>query len=1077
MADERRVVTVLFADVTGSTALGEAMDPEDVRALLARFYAIAKDVIAEHGGTLEKFIGDAVMAVFGLPRAHGDDAHRALSAALQLRQRIQDDPKLGMRLPIRIGVNTGEVVATRDASAGDFLITGDAVNVAARLQQGTDPWAIVCGERTARAAAEFSFGVPLTITAKGKAAGISAFTLLGPKKERPVRRVPLVGREPDLLQLEFVARRALDEKRPFLVSLIAPAGIGKSRLVEKFLDRLPALAPHASVAIAQCLPYGQRLTYWPLRGVLFRLVGIPEDAGSDDVREAVRSWSKDCGIDQAERIADLLSATVGAGIAESHDRDTLFAAWRTAIEAASRRRPLVVIFEDLHWSADSLLDLVEFVMQPRGDSPVLMIALARPELLDRRPAWGGGRRNYMSLALEPLRDDAVSVLVEHLLGESVPHIVPKIVARAEGNPFYAWEIVRAITERVPSLKDPASVDRALSALPDTVQATVLARLDLLESDARRVLQLGSVYGRTFRTPGIAALAPEIQQIDRVVERLVDRDLLRPSDADRHTFRHILIREVAYQTLPRSERAKLHAAAGRWLETRSAGREDSLAELIAYHYRESATLLETVDVDGVDKNDIRRIAAAWLTRAGEVAAKGAANLEAARHLRNAIELASADELPELYERLGMVGAGNAAADAFLTALKLGRRAGRLPDQQLRLLGRALAMYMRWQASVLSRPSEDDIDRLRAEGRALLPQVHDERAIALFLIADAFYPFWRQGDVSPAELAEAAAEAQRGLEIAERLDDANLMSAALDALGSCAQARSGWLESRDYARRRVAFADRIELDERLDAHQVVSWASVLLGDLDEAIHAVSEGTATLQPGQSPQWALGIITWQIYALMLRGTWDEALAVAERAYQIWMDLDRVVAGFPIRGFVSALDVATARRDERLVERYREVLEEILSHFAVDTPFGLIRGYARRDFVALHEHAIKNFRIATMRIELVERAMALCTDLGQPPAPELVQPIAEYASTYRLRILEGQAIRALGVARQNVDELSRALEIFTQTKALPYAARVRCERAAITGNRADLDRGLQELDALQDLEHLSRLEAARKNP
>ncbi len=526
MAEERRLVTVLCADATGSTALGEALDPEDVRALLARFYGIAREIIGAHGGTLEKFIGDAVMAVFGLPQAHSDDPQRALTAALALRDRTRSDAKIGARLPIRIGVSTGEVVATRDPSATDFLVTGDVVNVAARLQQAAESWGILAGERTVHAAPGFEFGAPQRIQAKGKAEPIVALSLIGARPMPAIRQVPIVGRDVDIAQLELVARRMSQEQRPFLVSLIAPAGIGKTRLVEEFLNRLPTIVPHATVAIAQCLPYGQRLTYWPLRGVLFRLVGISEDTEPIVIREAVRSWAREVGIEGAERAADLLSATVGAGEVEVIDRDALFGAWRAMIEAAAKRRPLVLIFEDLHWSSDSLLDLFEFVMQPRGDTPVLMIALARAELLDRRPVWGGGRQNYVALTLQPLTDDALGALVGYILPGSPRSIVSKIVARAEGNPFYAGEIVRSIMERVTVLDNEAAVADALARLPDTVQATILARLDLLEPAARRVLQLGAVFGRAFRRLGIAALAPDLAaDLSQLLGRLVDKDLI------------------------------------------------------------------------------------------------------------------------------------------------------------------------------------------------------------------------------------------------------------------------------------------------------------------------------------------------------------------------------------------------------------------------------------------------------------------------------------------------------------------------------------------------------------------------
>src|SRR5712664_36546 len=558
--EERRIVTVLFADMAGSTALGEELDPEEMRRLLARYYSIARECVEQHGGTVEKFIGDAVMAVFGLPTAHGDDPDRAVAAAVSMRDHIRADAHLSDRFAIRFGVSTGEVVASRDQSAGDFLITGDATNVAARLQQYAEPWAILASDRTVRAANNFEFGDEIEVQARGKSSPVPARLVIGPRKAKAQRRVrlPLMGRENDLAQLQLVARRAVSERRPALVSVIAPAGVGKTRLVEEFMSWLPGLAPDATVATAQCLPYGQQLTYWPMRQVIFTLTGTTEDTAPTGVREAIGIWLRDVGVENADRDARLIAATIGEAGTEGVDKDLLFAAWRSALEATARRNPLVIVFEDLHWSSDSLLDLAEFVMQPRGDSAVLMIVLARPELLDRRPNWGGGRLNHLAIALEPLRETAIRDLVRLLLDTDAPDVIELVAERSEGNPFYAGELVRAYL-------DHGSLER----LPDTVQATVLARLDLLPPMERRVLQLGSVFGRSFRAAGVAQLESGLaSQIRELCENLVDRDLIRPAEGDHYSFRHILIQEVAYSTLPRSERSRLHAEAGRWVEAAS-----------------------------------------------------------------------------------------------------------------------------------------------------------------------------------------------------------------------------------------------------------------------------------------------------------------------------------------------------------------------------------------------------------------------------------------------------------------------------------------------------------------------------
>lgn len=1081
MTEERRLVTVLFADATGSTVLADSLDPEDVRSILARFFAIARETITAHGGTVEKFIGDAVMAVFGLPEAHGDDAQRGLSAALELRDRVRADPALGMRLPIRIGLNTGEVVATRDRAASDFLVTGDPVNVAARLQQMADPWTVLCGERTARAAREaFEFGSPIEAAIWGKAQLIRAAAVLGRAAPIAHHRTPFVGRDADLAQLELVARRAFTERRPYLVSLIAPAGTGKTRLVEEFLDRLPALAPEATVAVAQCLPYGQRMTFWPLRAVLFQLASISESAPPETVRDALQQWLRERRVDAPARVAEFLAATIGLAEAETTDRDTLFAAWRTAVAAASQQRPLVLVFEDLHWSSDSLLDLFEFLMQPRADVPLLMIALGRPELLDRRSTWGGGRRNYTSLALQPLPDADVAALANHLLGRPLPTIASRVIARAEGNPFFAGEIVRALLEQVPSLTDEATVAHVLDTLPDTVQATVLARLDLLLPPERRLLQLGAVFGRDFQTSGIAALEPELRHnVDQMIDSLLQKDLIRPSESNRFVFRHILIREVAYQTLPRTERSRLHAGAGQWLEEQSTGQEDALAELLAYHYREAATLQRRLGTKSDDGQGVRERAVRWLARAATVAAASTGNIEASRFLRAAIELADTDALPDLYESLGGVSIGNASVEAYKIALRLGQEAGRPVDQQIRILAAMLTVHMRWGGTVETPLAREEMDRLRALGHSFTPKASDESAVARFLIADGFYPFWLGGRVTAEEISYAEQSARRGLEIATHLGDAILNSAALDALQTCAKARYAWEEARKFGRQRLVFEDRLNIQERFDAYGSIAWTSALLGDLDET-ERITRAAAALAGPVQPRGApvhLHISAWRTYALQLLGRWDEALTAADRARALWEESGRVPAGYAIHGFLAAMDIARAHQDGQLIERYGETLAAILEQFDPTTPFGRLQPYPRNDIDALHETVVRSFKeIPPPRLHLLERVLALCADHGRPPSVGVIRLIAEFATRHRVRLLEGQARRCLGLAERNPEELARALAVFERAGAAPYVARVRCEWGLLTGDETAVTSGLRVLDTQRDLSQIDRIEHLRRS-
>src|SRR5919204_3515 len=1067
MAQERRVVTVLFADVAGSTELGESLDPEDFRELLARFYEIAKDIVPSHGGTLEKFIGDAIMAVFGLPLAHGDDAERALAAALQLRDHVRGDALLGERLPLRIGVNTGEVVTTRDGSAGDFLVTGDAVNVAARLQQNAHPWQVLAGERTMRAAREsFTFEPSTSLQTKGHRARVVAFPVVARLTRRRIR-TPLVGRAADLGLLEHPAGGAFAEPGPQLASIVPPAGTGKTRLLEEFLDRLPRLAPDATVAVAQCLPYGQRLTYWPLRALLFSLVGIGDRASPRDVREAVRAWLEGSSVQKPDRVAELLAATVGAGEGEMTDRAALLAAWRTALEHAATRGPLVIVFEDLHWSSDSLLDLVEFVMQPRGDLAVLMIALTRPELLDRRPTGGGGRRNYVALALEPLSDDAVAELVGQLLESSSPEIVSRVVARADGNPFFAGELVRGLLDRVSSVDDQAAIDRALASLPDTVQATVLARLDLLEHAPRRVLQLGAVLGRTFRRAAVAALDPALGDVTPLLERLVDKDLVTPDGADAYVFRHILIREVAYQTLPRSERAKLHAAAGRWLEDFARGREDAFAELVAYHYREAALLTRE---DDPEARALRRSATSWSRRAAEVALAAAADLEAARHLEAAIELTDDELLPDLYERLGDArGYGDRAVAAYDRALTLARERGLSADRELRILAAGFGARLRFQGAMSVRESADFIAQLRASGRELLGGARDERAIAEFLIGDAFYTFWLLTIRQPteSELDECEESARRGLAIAERLGDERLMSAALDAVGSLHAQRGGYAASRAAARRRLAMRE-LPLTERLDAVAMATWMSTWLGELEDALRVSAEGLTIVQPGQVPAWVLHVLGRRLEALFLSGRWDEALATGDRSIGLWHESGEATALYALTGLVGALRVAGGRRMVAQRDRLREMLESITTRSAgaVNELWLSVIGQDADDIEkGLGRSANPN---------PVAHALSILCDLGRPPDAQLLQGVKARLLGVSTAAIEAESERCIGLASRDVAALTRALEAFSKMRAEPFVARVRCERALISGDAEDLEAGLAVLEALGDVEQVQRYERRR---
>jgi class 3 adenylate cyclase len=1079
MTEERRLVTVLFADVTGSTAMGEALDPEDLRALLARFYGIAREVIAAHGGTLEKFVGDAVMAVFGLPTAHGDDPARAIAAGLELRDRVRDDPGLGDQLPIRVAVNTGEVVASANAESGtDFLLTGDAVNVAARLVQWADPWRVVAGERTVHAAPEFAYGATESVEAKGKSVPVQAAEVVGRQQPRPASAA-FFGRDDDLAQLELVARRSLADRRPYLVTIVAPAGTGKTRLLEAFLERVERQVPSVLTVTAQCLPYGQRLTFWPLRGILFELFGLPEETANDKLRTQVVERLSELGIADASTTAGLLLATIGAGEDETDDRAAVFAAWRDTFERFAADRPLVVVFEDLHWSSDVFLDLVEYVTQPRGEMPLLMLALTRPELLDRRPTWGGGRRNHLSIELAPLDDPAIEQLVEALLGSAPPGVAPAVARRAEGNPFFATELVRSITDRLGRAPGEEEAEAVMASLPDTVQATVLARLDALPAAERRSLQLGSVFGRSFSSDGLVALDPSAAAAaESSVAVLLDRDMIRINAGDGYRFRHILIREVAYGTLTRSERARLHAKAGEWLERDAHGREEALAELVAYHYREAATLAALLPADVAARSQAKAVE--WLRRAADSALGAAAQLEAYAHLTKALDWAPPEQLPDIHERMGDTFLdGDTAGREFGLAYQLAKEQNRSVDERLRILGKQMEVETRWTGSVGQHISATDMTVLADEARELIPQATDLSALAKIHLALAGLPSWYSrfagADVGTETTEAGRAEISLAISYARQADDAESISSALDVLSGMSQEEGDWVTVRDTALERLGLGSRLGILERIDANAMLIWSEVVRGELAEADRVGRQTLADLQPGQAPAWSMHLLAWHAVTLIELGKWDEVIGCARQMRELWHSLGKPAAGYALRGFSAAFDVARARREENEIEQWRSICLDLTtrsnSRSAPVPHIGI--AYLASDIETMARH------VPTMgppRADFTSKILCRINDYrGAVARPEL-EVMLERAQRHGTPLVEAELHRSYGLIDSGADQLRQALQIVERCGSVFRAARLRHEIGEVTRDGGMSEQGLSELERIGDVDQLERYLVRRRS-
>jgi class 3 adenylate cyclase/tetratricopeptide (TPR) repeat protein len=544
--EQRKVVTVLFCDVVDSTRLGESTDPETLRTLLAQYFERMSRIVERHGGSVEKFIGDAVMAVFGVPRVHEDDALRACRAAVEMGVAFP-----GLSLEGRIGIATGEVVT----GTAERLATGDAVNVAARLQQAARPGEILVGQSTSvlvRDVAELEPLPPLKL--KGKAQPVAAYRLLSVGEDAARRHgAPLVGREREQRLLEDAWGRVVSGRSCHLFTVLGAAGVGKSRLVAEFLSTLdPAL-----VVRGRCLSYGEGITYWPVVEVVKQLPQANVD----------------------EAAAQIVHALLGVGELVSSSAEIAWA-FRKHLEAVSLDRPLVCVFDDLHWGEETFLDLVEHVADLSRESPILLLCMGRPELLDRRPAWAGGKLNATNVLLEPLSQDETAALIDSL-GDLEGSLRARILETAEGNPLFVEEMVALVRD---------ARDGAVS-VPPTIHALLAARLDQLDVSERGVLERGAVEGRVFHRGAVQALGPDEPDVPERLTSLVRKELVRPDRAqlpgeDAYRFRHLLIRDAAYDALPKGTRAQLHERFALWLERHGAGLVE-LDEILGYHLEQAS----------------------------------------------------------------------------------------------------------------------------------------------------------------------------------------------------------------------------------------------------------------------------------------------------------------------------------------------------------------------------------------------------------------------------------------------------------------------------------------------------------
>jgi class 3 adenylate cyclase/tetratricopeptide (TPR) repeat protein len=773
---ERKVVTVLFADLVGFTARSEQLDPEDVAAVLRPYHERLRSELVRFGGTVEKFIGDAVMALFGAPVAHEDDPERAVRAALAIRDWAREEESV----QVRIAVNTGEALINLGArpESGEGMAAGDVVNTTARLQSAAPVNGVLVGESTFRATDHVIDYAPATaVAAKGKAEPLPVWEALEATArvggETVSTRAPLVGRARELDQLTDALARAREERSPQLVTLVGVPGIGKSRLVFELLQVADADPEIVFWRHGRSLPYGEGVTFWALSEMVKAQAGILETDSAEEAAAKLSAAVADV-VEEGERtwIEGKLRPLVGLG-ADSElgadRRSESFAAWRRFFESLADRRPLVLVFEDLHWADDDLLDFVDELPDWVEGVPLLVVATARPELLDRRPGWSGGKRNALTISLSPLGDNDTARLIADLLDRSVlpAETQTTLLERAGGNPLYAEQFVRMISERSDGEAE----------LPETVQGIIAARLDLLSQDEKALLQDAAVLGKVFWPGALAAIGgvPDAHVEDQL-RGLARKEFVRRerrasiAGETEYSFGHALVRDVAYNQIPRAARADKHRLAAEWIDSLARDRTDDRAEMLAHHY---ASALEFAAAAGMNTDTLALPARSALREGADRAYALGSYRQADRLYSAALELWPAGDPARSELSLGRAHVRNdynqavdpdelsATANSFLAA----GRHDLAADAQMLLAKRA------WNA-----------------GQGALAHDHVDRALALVRDAPPS-PAKAAVLAESARLAMLAADRERaevlgseGLEIADTLGLDRLRASALITLGT-------------------------------------------------------------------------------------------------------------------------------------------------------------------------------------------------------------------------------------------------------------------------------------------------------
>ncbi len=885
---ERRLVTVLFADLVGFTTLSERRDAEEVRELLSRYFATCRRLIGLYGGTIEKFIGDAVMAVWGTPTATEDDAERAVRAALDLVAAISSlGEEVGAEgLRARVGVLTGEAAVTVGAQ-GEGMVAGDLVNTASRIQSVADPGTVFVGDTTRRTTEQtIVYDGAGSFELKGKDGLVTLWRALrvisgarGALRSEGLE-APFVGRDRELRLIKDLFHASAEEHTAHLVSVTGVAGIGKSRLAWEFYKYFDGLAEIVYWHRGRCLAYGEGVTYWALADMVRMRCRIGEDESAETAQAKLRTTLEEHILDEDERrfVEPRLAQLVALGDQEARDRKELFAAWRLFFERLSDTYPAVLVFEDMQWADASLLDFIEELLDLSRTHPIYVVALARPELLERRPTWGAGLRNFTSLYLEPLASAAMQDLLLGLVPGLPAALRDQILARAEGIPLYAVETVRMLLDRGDLVLEgtayrPVGEISSLE-VPETLHALIAARLDGLPAEERSLLQDGAVLGKTFPKAAIVALTGRDEaELDPLLASLVRKEVLgvqadpRSPEHGQYGFLQDLVRHVAYETISHRDRKARHLAAARLL-AEGLGDEE-VAEVVASHLLEAYRLAPEAD----DAGEIRAQACEALVRAGDRAGLLGAAAEAQRYYEQAADLAQTPlAAAALADRAGQMAwlAGDAVR---ARALYDDAIAGYESEGESRPAARASARLAELDF-VDGHPGEA-VARLEPVLESLAGEASPETAqvagqLGRFLILDGH--FERGGP-----------HIERALGLAEHLDLPDTLAEALTSKGILLMQLDRLYEARVLLEGAIEIA--VANDAYASALRAINNLGVVLESLDQfdtSQNRVAEGVGLARRIGNRQWEASLLGGTVLELSMLGRWDEAFATASEAAEL---------------------------------------------------------------------------------------------------------------------------------------------------------------------------------------------------